>query len=569
MTPVDSWKAHSSKLQRSLNTLCCATVISLSAASSWGAESPLHQRIDVAIGAGLTEFENLAADDAGDAAFARRLYLDLAGTIPSAEQARQFLADGSPDKRAKLIDQLLGSPHHARRMQYAFDTMLMERRPDKHIKADQWRNFLRQSFAEGKPWDELVAEMLTADGSDEQSRPAAKFLLDRELKTDAMTRDLGRIFLGRDLQCAQCHDHPNIDDYLQRHYHGLAAFLNRSYLFTDPESKQASIGEKADGTVKFTSVFTSESDETAPRVLELPPIEDPPLADEPYTVKPDKKVRSVPVYSRRLQLALAMTDSSNVAFRRNIVNRLWAMMMGRGIVEPVDMSHSGNPPSHPALLDLLAEEFHEHNYDVRYLLRELALTKTYQRSSLYKVGAENLADDRFAVALLKPLTPEQLAWSMMQATSLTDATLDDLKTQYLLADAENDPAQIEDLLWQEEALHDSLKSHVDTFVGFFGVAGIQTSQFDASANQALFLRNGAELQNWLEPSGQRLTAHLATLDGPQLVDEFYFSVFSRPPNAEEVQQVTMFLEEYKENRDAAIEQLVWAALSSAEFRFNH
>ncbi|MEO2016989.1 MAG: DUF1553 domain-containing protein, partial [Fuerstiella sp.] len=405
--------------------------------------------------------------------------------------------------------------------------------------------------------------------ADEKTRPAARFLLDREMKTDAATRDLGRIFLGRDLQCAQCHDHPNIEDYLQRHYHGLAAFLNRTYLFTDPKSKQTSIGEKAEGAVKFTSVFTSESDQTPPRLLDLPPIEDPPAVDEPYTVKPDKKVRSVPVYSRRLQLAVAMTDPANVAFRRNIANRLWAMMMGRGIVEPLDMWHAENPPSHPALLDLLADALVDHDYDMRYLLRELALTKIYQRSSQYNSGVASVGDDRFAVALLKPLSPEQLAWSMMQATALTDATLEDLKAKHLAAGAEHASMQIADPLWQEKALHNALKVHVEIFAGLFGVAGIQTSRFDASANQALFMRNGTALQSWIAPGDRRLTSHLKTLDAKQLVDEFYFSVFSRPPTAEEIRQVTLFLEQHQSDREAAIGQLVWAALSSAEFRFNH
>ena len=356
-------------LRHSTKTVSVAIIVMVCSTASSVAETPLHKWIDMTVGVGSVGFENVAADDAGDAAFARRLYLDLTGTIPGAEQARQFLSDRSSDKRAKLIDRLVTSPQYARRMQYAFDTMLMERRPGKHIKSDEWQNYLRQSFAQNKPWDQLVTEMLTADGADEKTRPAARFLLDREMKTDAMTRDLGRIFLGRDLQCAQCHDHPNIEDYLQRHYHGLSAFLNRSYLFTDPKSKQASIGEKAEGAVKFTSVFTSESDETAPRLLDLPPIEDPPATKEPYTIKPDKKVRSVPAYSRRLQLAAAMTDSANVAFRRNIANRLWAMMMGRGIVEPLDMWHAANPPSHPALLDLLADALADHNYDLRYLLQ--------------------------------------------------------------------------------------------------------------------------------------------------------------------------------------------------------
>ena len=554
---------------QSNKTIGSLAVLLLSAASASLAEVPLHQRIDAAIGIGDAEFERVAADHAGDATFARRVYLDISGMIPSADQARQFVADKSTGKREKLIDHLLSSPQYPRRMQYVFDTMLMERRPDKHVTADEWRDYLLRSFAQNKPWDQLVTELLTADGADETTRPAAKFLLDREMKIDDVTRDLGRIFLGRDLQCAQCHNHPNIDDYLQRHYYGISAFLNRSYLFTDPKSEQASIGEKADGNVTFTSVFTSESGETPPRLLDLPPVEDPLDASELYTVKPEKEVRSVPVYSRRLQLAVAMTDPANVAFRRNIANRLWAMMLGRGIVEPVDMWHEDNPPSHPALLDLLADALAEHQYDIRYLLREIALTKTYQRSSQYKDRVKDVNDDRFAVALLKPLSAEQLAWSMMQATSVTDATLEDLKAQHLAAETTHDQPQVEDPVWREEVLHDALKSHVETFAGFFGVPGIQTSRFDASANQALFLRNGTLLQSWLKNSGQRLTARLKALDPGNLIDELYFSVFSRAPNAEEIQQGTLFLEEQLENPDAAIEQLVWAALSSAEFRFNH
>ena len=246
-----------------------AAVLVFAAGSASAGEPPLHVQIDAAIGSGTPEFEKIAAEDCGDAAFVRRIFLDLAGRIPTAEQTREFLADASPDKRARLIDRLLASPEYARRMQYVFDTILMERRPDKHIKAEDWQNYLRQSFAENKPWDQLAREILTADGSDQKTRPAAKFLLDRELKIDVVTRDVGRIFLGRDLQCAQCHDHPLIEDYLQRHYHGLSAFLHRSYVFSDSKTKQASIGEKAEGLVKFTSVFTNESQETPPRLLDL------------------------------------------------------------------------------------------------------------------------------------------------------------------------------------------------------------------------------------------------------------------------------------------------------------
>ncbi len=551
---------HSQKIR-----FYAALLVSVAASASAG-EAPLHVQIDAAAGFATPEFEKVAAEDCGDAAFVRRIYLDLAGRIPTVEQTREFLADSAADKRTRLIGRLLASPEFARRMQYVFDTMLMERRPDKHIKAEEWQDYLRRSFAENKPWDQLAREILTADGSDQKTRPAAKFFLDRELNIDVVTRDVGRIFLGRDLQCAQCHDHPLIEDYLQRHYHGLSAFLHRSYLFADPNTKEASIGEKAEGLVKFTSVFTNESEETPPRLLDRPAIPDPAVAGDPYQSKPEKKQRGVPIYSRRLKLAEEMLDPSNAAFRQNIANRMWAMMMGRGLVEPVDMWHAVNPPSHPVLLKLLADSLHEHAYDLKYLLRELALTKTYQRSSQSRPGANGANEDRFAVALLKPLSPEQLAWSMMQATGLTAQTLENLKAQ---AQKSKDGPQLDDPVWQEEALHEALKGHVKTFAGIFGVPGVQTSQFNASANQALFLRNSSLLQSWLAPSGQNLTARLKELDGPPLVEEFCLSVFSRRPEAEEVQQITQFLEDNRADRETAIRQLVWAALCSSEFRFNH
>ncbi len=279
-------------------------------ACSLCAAEPLHKQIDALVSA-HPDFREPAAAKTDDASFLRRVHLDLAGSIPSASQVREFLADTSPDKRAKLIEKLLASPQYARRMQYVFDVMLMERRASKHIRAEQWQEYLRESFLQNKSWIQLSQEILTADGADERTRPAARFLLDRELNVDSVTRDIGRIFLGRDLQCAQCHDHPAIDDYLQRHYFGLAAFIKRSYVFKDPKTKESSIGEKAEGEVEFTSVFTSEKEETSPRMLDAPPITDPPGGDELYKIKPAKNVRSVPIYSRRLQLAKSLTDQSN------------------------------------------------------------------------------------------------------------------------------------------------------------------------------------------------------------------------------------------------------------------
>ena len=274
-----------------LRSLLLALLLLLVLPQALAADEPLHWRIDELVAEGNADFVSRAAPRADDAEFIRRIYLDFVGTIPTADEVSSFLSDPDFDKRTRLIDRLLDDPRHVRRLQYVFDVMLMERRPDKNVTSKEWREYLRQSFLENKPLDQLVREILSADGSDPKLRPAAKFVLDRNLDADLVTRDIGRIFLGRDMQCAQCHDHPSVDDYLQRHYFGITAFFKRSYLFTDPKTKKVSIGEKAEGEVTFVSVFTDVKGETGPRMLDLPGIADPPPAKKPYVVKPAKNAR--------------------------------------------------------------------------------------------------------------------------------------------------------------------------------------------------------------------------------------------------------------------------------------
>ena len=164
---------------------------------------PLHVRIDALVGAGDPRFESQVAGMADDAEFQRRVYLDLTGSIPSAEKTREFLADGSPNKRVHLVDRLLNGPAWARRMANFFDVMLMRRMPSKYIPESDWQDWLRSSFASGKPLDQLVREILLADGTNPQMRPAARFLLARDINVNTTTEDIGRLLLGRDMQCAQ------------------------------------------------------------------------------------------------------------------------------------------------------------------------------------------------------------------------------------------------------------------------------------------------------------------------------------------------------------------------------
>jgi hypothetical protein len=536
-----------------------------------GSVESLSIRIDRLVAAARPDFASIEAAVASDSDFVRRVYLDLSGSIPTAEQTRAFLADESPAKRQALVDHLLSSAQHARRLQYVFDEMLMERRVGADVPAAEWQKWLQESFQNNKPWDQLVTELLSADGVDEKLRPAAKFYLDRKLNVDLITRDIGRVFLGVDLECAQCHDHPNIDDYLQRHYYGLSAFLKRSYLFTDPKTKKKVLGEKAEGDVKFTSVFTSEEGMTDPRVLNLPGIPDPKPAKVLYIAKPASKVRGIPTYSRRQQFAKAMIADDNVDFRRNIVNRLWALMMGRGLVEPLDIRHAGNPPSHPEVLALLADEFRQHKYDIRWLLRELALTKTYQRSSLAAADEEThrKAAEAFACGRLKPLSAEQLAWSSLVATDYSKVTMKAQEAALLKAEPKTGPAKKDDPLWREEALHKGLKPEIDLVVARFAGQGGQKTGFEATADQALFLINGPNVEKWLQPKGGVLTERLQKLDSAAaLAEELYISVLTRHPTDEETSAVAGYLESVND-RPTAIREMTWALLSSAEFRFNH
>lgn len=376
-------------------------VMSLAAGAQ--AQEPLHQRIDQLVNAAPL---GPVATICSDAEFVRRVSLDLNGMTPTGSEAKAFLDDPAPDKRAKLIEKLLASPRFARHLANTFSVMLMERRGDANVPAVEWDKYLYESFLANKPYDQLVREIIASDGVEPANRPAAKFFLERTAEPNLMTRDIGRIFLGRDLQCAQCHDSPLVNDFTQPEYYGLQAFVVRTVMFNDAAAKKQFLGEKADGDVAFTSVFTKESGFSAPRVPAGTFVEDPvlPIGEE-YIVKPTDKTRPVPKYSRRTKLAEAITTTNNPQFNRNLANRLWAMMLGRGIVHPLDLHHSDNPPSLPELLDLLAAEVVAAKYDMKPILRAIALSQTYQRSG--ELPADWNAASQQAAALLATLDAKQ------------------------------------------------------------------------------------------------------------------------------------------------------------------
>ena len=560
------------------------------------AEESLHEMIDRLVAFQTPDYDKIAAPLASDEEFLRRIWLDLAGMAPPVEEAKRFLADADPNKREKLIDQLLATPEYARHMQRTFDVVLMRRLPQKNVPIAEWEKFLRDAFADNRPWDRIVRDILNADGSDSANRGPARFYLDRDGDVNEITRDIGKVFLGADLQCAQCHNHPQITDYKQPHYYGISAFFIRSFVMTDSE-KRVVFAEKADGEVTFESVFEMRDKiskgpkTTSPKLFEGLPISEPKFEkiDDAYVVKPndkDKTVRPLPRFSRRAKFAEFIASTENRRFCRTIANRLWSMMMGRGIVHPVDLDHSENPPSHPLLLAMLTEELAKSRLDVKAFIREIALSKTYQRSSRRDPANSTAAPDdaKFAVALLKPLTPAQFAWSLMQATGEIDAnrpaiTVDaleldaELKAKVKAGQVEPNQQTLVNRAFENE-IYKKLVGYEQRFTQLFGGApGHPPEMFESTSDQVLFMANDPAVIGFLQPKTANLAERLLKLpeDNPQqIAEELFLATLTRRPTPEDLQDVSAYLNgQTGPNRVTAVKELIWSTISSSEFRFNH
>ncbi len=539
---------------------------------------PLHERVDREIEAKIS---GDMAPPASDAEFLRRVCLDLTGMIPTVEEAKEFLDDPSAYKRTALIERLLASPSHSRRMQIVFDVMLMERRADLHVTSAEWREFLRAAFAADTPYDQLVRDILGADGSDVDRRGPAKFLLDREGQPNLLTRDVGRLFLGRDLQCAQCHDHPLISDFKQAHYYGIFAFFNRGYLVADDRGVMT-FAEKADGDVSFSSVFKKKIVRTTrPRIIDGPEPTEPVISKgQEYRLSPGEKIRAIPSHSRREQLPQRITSPDVPEFSRTIANRLWAMMMGRGIVHPVDMDHGENPPSNPELLDLLTKAFVNQKYSTKAFVREIALSRAYQRSSEPppRRSAGDPEPEGLALAQLKAMTPEQIAWSLMQAAGIVanykkeaERRLCEIDTKFRDLTQVDDKRRVLRAETIEKTVFEQLQGNVQPFTSRFGsAAGQPENPAQSSVDQALFMANGGLVLQWFSPGGGSLGDRLlAKKDTAELAEELYLAVLTRRPTALERDEVAKYMAERSADRAQAIREFAWALATSVEFRFNH
>jgi Protein of unknown function (DUF1549)/Protein of unknown function (DUF1553) len=525
------------------------------------AEEPLPAKIDRLIAAKLGNVS--VAKRSSDAEFARRIHLDLIGRIPTRTEIRQFLADASPDKRNELIDRLLESPEYPRHMREQFHVLLMERRGDD----PEWAKFLRTSFETNASWSAMVQAMLHAPIEEETQRGAAYFLTARLTKEGAMaevdvpglTRDVGRLFAGVDWQCCQCHDHLTIDHYKQKDFQGLNLFFTNITPRTD--LKFPAIGEKLlTQKQDFMSVFDQIAMQTGPVVPGRSELEIPAFAKgEEYQEPPDRKTRSpgIPKFSPLAKLAEELPAPDNELFRRHSANLTWFVMMGHGLVHPLDLQHPDNPPSHPELLELLAKEWAANKFDFKWMWRNLARTEAYQRSSTLPAGEPALPLELFAVMREKHLTAESLFWSVLTATGELERFQSQEK--YQAKTAEQIVAEVKEL-----------KTLEDLFIKTFANPPQEPEyEFAPTVKAALFVLNDKRVLGLFERQDGNLIDRLAKLSDDQVAQELFLSILSREPTPDDSETVTAYLKVNSDRRDIALGHLAWALVSSTEFCVNH
>ena len=529
--------------------------------SGWAASS-LHQQIDQLIAA---KAGGSIAARSIDTEFFRRAKLDLNGHIPSAADTRAFLKDTSSNKRTKLIDQLLNDQAFAEHWTDRLSVMLLERQNLGKVTDEEWRKFLVKTLKNKPRWDVLAREMIEAKGTGE-ARPAMKFLGTAD--HHAMTENIARLFLGMDLKCAKCHDHPSVDEWKQSHYWGLLSYLNQTKNATSSKDKQAYLVEGvATKKVDFQSVFKTEKEITGPRLpggkeVTIPAFEKGQEFEKPAV----DGLPGIPKFQPRKLLARDLTSKDNAYFVRNGVNRIWYLMMGRGLAHPLDEVHGQNPPSHPKLMELMMREFVAHEFDIKWLVREIALSESYQRSSSLPKGVKEVKPESWRTAHPKAMTPEQLLDAVLKATG-NESWVRKLKAP---ANAEKFDRRGYFTGTNREMPPSFEEIRTLFMLTYAEPAGTPEVDFIPGLNKALFLMNDRLIQDWLKPQKGNLVERLTKQKTPQAIaEEMYLSMLARLPEEEEIATVADYLKQNEKRRAAALGDLTWALLTSTEFRLNH
>ncbi len=512
-----------------------------------GIAQQIAQHIDLRLG----EEKIPSSPPADDAEFIRRVYLDTVGVIPPAERVSAFLDSRDPDKQAKLIDELLASPDYG----FHFADVWCDRInvKDLPIYREPFIDWLGASFNAGRGWDEIVFDMLTAEGGFNfitrgkrlgSTEPQALYLL---LNTEEgqgkgpnpawLAGESGRLFLGVQLQCAECHDHPFTDSWKQTDFWGLAAFFG---------------GLKSERRAQPQGLLWVDAPASEPAVISIPPTA---LKNVGQNV-PARLLGAAADHQSadhellRQSLARWMIAAENPYFAKATANRMWAHFFGRGLVNPVDDLRPDNPASHPPILELLAAEVRRSQFDLKHLIRCICNSRAYQRTSAPL--AEN-EDDRMCYSHMpvKTLSPGVFYDSLKAATGWPELKLGlpERKTKLTVL---------------------SLFTPREVFVDFFRSAqGEEPNPLDNDHGipQALKLMNAAQLSR-VSPAVQRVAA--AGESRELAIEQLYLAALARRPTREEAALLGDFLAQRSDAPSAeGYSAVLWILINSAEFVSNH
>ena len=497
------------------------------------AKLPRYNFIDDLVWQKLRQAGVTPSPSADDAKFLRRAYLDVIGRLPKPDEARAFLADKAPDKRARLVDALLARPEYADFWANKWADLL---RPNPYrvgIKATlNFDGWIRDAFRRNLPYDQFVRELITAKGST-WTNGAATLFRDRR-SSDEITTIVSQLFLGVRLECAKCHHHP-FEVWGQDDFYGLAAYFARVGY------KGAGISAPISGGEEIIFV--------APSGLVKHPLTGQPVTPKPlFGTAPPVDLAGDP----RTALAAWITSDDNRLFGQVAVNRVWTELLGRGIVEPVDNLRATNPPSNAPLIEALAREFRSQHYDLKKLLRTIMTSYVYGLSSL--PNERNQADTRnYSRHYRQRLRAETLLDAVSDITGVTES--------FAAMPAGSRATQ----LWTHRV--DSL------FLDAFGRPDPNQDPpcertGDTTMVQALHLMNAPNLHHKVTDD-QSCAVRLAASDKkpPEIVEELYLLAYSRYPTAGELSSLVPLFGASAAERRRTAEDLLWALLNTPEFVF--
>ena len=489
----------------------------------------LAARIDHHLALRLAEKGVPAAARADDAEFIRRVYLDLAGCIPSIIDVRDFLDDTRPDKRRIWVDLLLEGKKPSRKPD-AFNqhfanvwrSWFLSRVNNEQaaVLAPTIENWLRERFKTNTPYDRLVRELIAPPSNVANSSPNVFFQIN-EFKPENLAASASRLFLGIKLECAQCHDDRSGGNWTQSEFWSFAAF------FAGANPQDGSPGGRRE------IVIPGKKKVVRARFLG---------GSEP-SWKSGENPRAV--------LADWLVRRDNPYFARAAVNRMWAYFFGTGLIDPVDEQGVHNPPSHPALLDELARQFADHGFDLKYLIRAIVASQAYQRTSVADHPGQD--DPRlFARMTIRGLSAEQLFDSLAEATEYQDFSAGSIDNRFV------NPAN---------------RTPRQKFLARFAHQDKPT-EAPTSILQALYLMNSpfvAERTSLEQNKTLATIADSARTSTARRIETLFLVVLSRKPTPVESKRFVTYVEHGGASADPrkALADVFWALLNSAEFRLNH